>query len=348
MTYDQAVLQVEGDPKSGRQIPAERVNQPEFPSGTEERRKVATQPAPRDSDLTLPADETQRGKYEAAFQRFAGTFPDAFYISERGRIFLDRPKDRQEKGRLLSAGFHSMMGYFRDDIPLCELVLDDAANRELEELWAELDFITEAPQRQHTGYIWYERAESATIRRWGTEFDEFRSEDKDITSEARLKKFADLYLTKARESYAANGGDAVALDVLDEFFKSVNTKVRWLERAKLAAEPSHLKSLLEFAERAYRRPLSQAERDSLVAFYHQLRETDGLSHEDAIRDTLASVLISPNFCYRVDLVDASKGPQQLPDLRSPAGSVIFFGRACRTMNFASTPLREICTKRKYC
>ena len=198
-----------------------------------------------------------------------------------------------------------MMGYFRDDIPLCELILDDAGKREIDELWTELDFITEAPQRQHTGYIWYERAESATIRRWGPEFDEFRSEDKDITSEARLEKFSKMYLAKARESYAANGGDAIALDVLDDFFKSVNKKVRWLEGAKLASEPSHLKTLLDFADRAYRRPLSQAERDNLVEFYHQLRETDGLSHEDAIRDTLASVLISPNFCYRIDLSEPS-------------------------------------------
>jgi mono/diheme cytochrome c family protein len=313
MTYDHGVLQIEGDPKSGRQIPAEKTNQPEFPSGDEEHKGIAMQPPPRDPDLTIPADETQHAKYEAAFERFASTFPDAFYISERGRIFLDRPKDKQDKGRLLSAGFHSMMGYFRDDMPLCELILDDARKREIDELWTELDFITEAPQRQHTGYIWYERAESATIRRWGPEFDEFRSEDKDITSEARLEKFSKMYLAKARESYAASGGDAIALDVLDDFFKRVNKKVRWLEGAKLASEPSHLKTLLDFADRAYRRPLSQAERDSLVAFYHQLRETDGLSHEDAIRDTLASVLISPNFCYRIDLVDSAKGPQQLPD-----------------------------------
>jgi mono/diheme cytochrome c family protein len=299
MTYDHGVLQIEGDPKSGRQVPAEKTNQPEFPSGDEERGRVAMQPAPRDPELTIPADETNRAKYEAAFERFASTFPDAFYISERGRIFLDRPKDKQDKGRLLSAGFHSMMGYFRDDTPLCELILDGAGKREIDELWTELDFITEAPQRQHTGYIWYERAESATIRRWGPEFDEFRSEDKDITSEARLEKFSKMYLAKARESYAANGGDAVALEVLDDFFKSVNKKVRWLEGAKLASEPSHLKSLLDFADRAYRRPLSPAERDSLMAFYHQLRETDGLSHEDAIRDTLASILISPNFCYRI-------------------------------------------------
>ena len=52
----------------------------------------------------------------------ASVFPDAFYIRERGRFF---PDDSEDKGRLLSAGYHNVMGYFRDDTPLMELILDD-------------------------------------------------------------------------------------------------------------------------------------------------------------------------------------------------------------------------------
>jgi mono/diheme cytochrome c family protein len=317
-TYNHAALQIEGEANSGLQIPIAKSEQPEFPNGNEDQKPITTKPAPRDPDLTIPADPNERAHYESAFERFASTFPDAFYISERGRIFLDRPKEKQDKGRLLSAGFHSMMGYFRDDIPLCELILDDDGHREIDELWDELDFITLAPQRQHTGYIWYERAESSTIRRWGTEFDVFRSEDKDITSESKIKQFAALYLAKARESFEANGGDAVALEVLDNFFKHVNSRVRWLEKSQLDAEPSHLDSLLKFAQRAYRRPLSEAERDDLLAFYHELRSKDGLTHEDALRDTVASVLMSPNFCFRLDFdsksaSESSAAPQPLSD-----------------------------------
>ena len=90
-----------------------------------------------------------------------------------------------------------MMGYFRDDIPLCEFILDDAGEAGDRRAVEGARFHRRlAPLRQHTGYIWYERAESATIRRWGPEFDEFRSEDKDITSEAKLEKFAEMYLAK--------------------------------------------------------------------------------------------------------------------------------------------------------
>ena len=43
-------------------------------------------------------------------------------MQERGRNYFDTTKDR---GRYLDAGFHSLMGYFRDDRPLYELILDE-------------------------------------------------------------------------------------------------------------------------------------------------------------------------------------------------------------------------------
>ncbi len=59
--------------------------------------------------------------------------------------------------------------------------------------------------------------------------------------------------------------------------------------------------MLKFAARAYRRPLTKAESDDTIAYYHQLRDKNGLSHEDAMRDSVVSVLMSPDFLYRIDL-----------------------------------------------
>jgi hypothetical protein len=67
------------------------------------------------------------------------------------------------------------------------------------------------------------------------------------------------------------------------------------------AEPLHLQALLRFAARAYRRPLSKAESDDLLSYYRTLREKDGLTHEDAVRDVIVSVLMAPDFLYRIDL-----------------------------------------------
>ena len=36
-----------------------------------------------------------------------------------------------------------------------------------------------------------------------------------------------------------------------------------------------------------------------------LRDKNALTHEEAIRDSIVSVLMSPKFCYRVDLVDTA-------------------------------------------
>ena len=48
----------------------------------------------------------------------------------------------------------------------------------------------------------------------------------------------------------------------------------------------------------------------MAAFYKALRR-DGLGHEDAVRDTLASILMSPHFCFRVDLRSVSGEPPAL-------------------------------------
>jgi hypothetical protein len=121
-----------------------------------------------------------------------------------------------------------------------------------------------------------------------------------------MAQLADVYLAKAREVT-----NDVALGVVRDYFDRMNANVRALEEAKAAAEPSHLDSLLTFAARAYRRPLTQGESDDLIGFYRSLR-AQHLSHEDAIRDAAASVLMSPHFSYRVDT---------LPDGRPAADEV---------------------------
>ena len=74
----------------------------------------------------MPGEHRRRRQYEPAYARFCSTFPDTFVVSERARVYLDPKKEKENAGRLLSAGFHSMTGYFRDDAPLYELILDDA------------------------------------------------------------------------------------------------------------------------------------------------------------------------------------------------------------------------------
>src|SRR5262249_8300538 len=138
------------------------------------------------------------------------------------------------------------------------------------------------------------------------EFDFARSEDKDATSEAKMARLAKAYLAKARKQ----GASGEALAAIETYFTGIAADIRPVGRARQAPEASPLQALVRFTERAYRRPLSGTERDEVLKFYHTLRRQDEVGHEEALRDTLVTVLLSPHFCYRVDL--AAPGPKVRP------------------------------------
>jgi Protein of unknown function (DUF1592)/Protein of unknown function (DUF1588)/Protein of unknown function (DUF1587)/Protein of unknown function (DUF1595)/Protein of unknown function (DUF1585) len=243
-----------------------------------------------DADLVVPAAE--RDRYQAAFERFAQAFPDAFYIQERGRYF---PDDTQDKGRLLSAGYHNVMGYWRDDVPLQDLILDDAGRKRLDRLWTEFDFISD-----FTAHTWvqYYFNQSGEVDGKGAESGTLRPPDAAVSTPEIIFEQRDKYLAKAQADPKPN---PVAMEAIRVHFDWVNTTLRSVEKLRVDAEPQHVQALARFAERAYRRPLSGPERERILTFYKSLREKSGLTHEEAIRDSIVGILMSPNFCYRVDL-----------------------------------------------
>ncbi len=250
-----------------------------------------------DTDLIVPAAE--RSRYEAAFARFAFVFPDTFYVTERGRYF---PDDSDDKGRLLSAGYHSVLGFFRDDVPLMELILDERDQRELDRLWNEFDFIAHFTART---WIQYFFNQSGEVQGKGAESATARPVGHEVTDEAVILAMRDAYLAKAM---ADPRNDPVAPRAIREHFEGVNATLRALEREHKEAEPKHLQALVRFAARAYRRPLSEAERDDLLGYYRTLRTKNELTHEDAIRESIVSVLMSPDFLYRIDLLESGAAP----------------------------------------
>ena len=294
-TYDPDALQIDGVVTP----PATATNK----AASYNRVKVRKQAPSVDPDLFVPSEPTLRAQYEAAFARFAAVFPDAFYVKERARTFVDPEEEKANGnvGRLLSAGLHNQTGYFRDDGPLYDMILDAAGQRELDRLWDEFNVIASVPQRMHQSTVYFERTDSRFLS--DAEFDFARAEDKDCTSEAKVKKLAELYHAKAERT----GASDQVLAAIREHFERVWAEIRRVEALERESEAKHLDALVRFAQKAYCRPLTPAERTDLLAFHRTLREQDGLTHDDAIRDCLAAVLMSPNFCYRVDLVDAAGG-----------------------------------------
>jgi hypothetical protein len=247
-----------------------------------------------DADLVVPARE--RARYEESFARFADVFPDTFYVSERGKFFPDNSADA---GRLLSAGYHSVMGHWRDDDPLVELILDDKGKKELDKLWTEFDFYASHTART---FIQYYFNQSGEVLGGGAEAGRPRPVGKEVTDSSVIAGIRDQYIALANAS-----GNTIAAAWMPHHFDRIDATLRSLEKMRAAAEPVQLEALATFAARAYRRPLTKAERDGLLAYYQKLRTQSALSHEDAMRDAVASILISPLFLYRVDLQDPARG-----------------------------------------
>jgi len=295
--FDARQLQVEGEPPFNQKD----VVEPEWDNAFGPGKTILVENQPGDPDLFVPAG--QRARYEAAWGRFCSAFPDMFYKESRGRNYFRTGKD---EGRYLSAGFHNVMGYFRDDQALYELLLDEKQQAALDKMWREMDFVASINIRTYV--------EFAKLGTRGTR-DDFKDgepevreiEVEEIISEAKIRKLEADYLEVAK------AGSAVALQAVKDFFDQANKSIRWVKQARRKAEPSHLQSLYDFAARAYRRPLSPADRDDLLSFYREARERYSLDHEGAIREAIVLVLTSPNFSYRADLVEARGEIQPLSD-----------------------------------
>jgi len=216
---------------------------------------------------------------------------------------------------LLSAGFHNVMGYYRDDIPLQELILDEKGKQELDRLWEEFDFIAEYTQRTYVQYFFNQSGE---VRGKGRESGTERPPDSEVVAEPIIRGLEKMYLARAK--------DPVSIEAINEHFDRVNVTLRKLERERTESEPHHLDALVKFAARAYRRPLTPKEKDGIFTYYHQLRTKDELSHEDAMRDSLTAILMSPDFCYRFDLVDKNRTTASAPPGVRPLADVALANR----------------------
>lgn len=250
---------------------------------------------PVDPDLFAPLDEAERAPYLASFSAFSRLFPDAFFIDERG--LMESDNIFQRTGRVLTGGTHNAVSYFRDDAPLRELVLDAKGQQELDALWRDFAIVASYNEQTFLQGIFYERNEAQTIKvTRDPEFNFVKSEDRACAGTDLIQRYCDLYLAKAKRM----GAVPETLAAYEDYFKRSSADIRQEERDRLAAEQVHKKALLEFAQKAFRRPLTQEDRTELLGFYTKLRQKEALTHEDAIRDTVVWILMSPNFLFRLD------------------------------------------------
>ena len=84
------------------------------------------------------------------------------------------------------------------------------------------------------------------------------------------------------------------------------------EKQLVGAIPKQLDALIEFAAKAYRRPLADKEKYDLRALYQAIRKK-GAPHDEALRGVLGRILVAPAFLFRIEKVQSGKDATAVDD-----------------------------------
>src|SRR5947208_2469539 len=161
--------------------------------------------------------------------------------------------------------FDTTVKYIRDDKFVYQHMLDDAARKRVDQAWTDL----------YASFEYHDHYVKLLAKHYKLDL-----KDKHISQ-----------LDKATlDSFPAEARQYMAPHIAE--YKAVMA-------AQAAARPRNLQDALDFASRAWRRPLTEKEKLSLRAFYDKALAGEG-DHRKAIRAVLARVLVSPAFLYRVE------------------------------------------------
>lgn len=247
------------------------------------------------ASLLIRPDDPAARDLAASGTAFCHLFPNRFYFADEIRA--------------LSAGFHLIEGFFRDDRPLCELVLSDAEKQALDRLWFEMEFSTEISERMLRGFVFFERSERNFLKH--ADFDPFKEEDPKLVEPATLDRFEQVYLARSGVKKPA---EELTTHPIHIFFENTRQGLKSRHDLLQKAEPIYLKNVEDFARAAYRRPLTQAELDGLRAFFHEIAANPEFGIEQAVRGSLVRILVSPHFGVRFDPSPEGDTVQPLSDL----------------------------------
>ncbi|MBM3762609.1 MAG: DUF1592 domain-containing protein [Acidobacteria bacterium] len=172
--------------------------------------------------------------------------------------------------------FHINVKYYRQDRFIYEHVLDDKLKAELDYAWNDL--------LSSFGYH-------------------------DAFLKFVLEKYK-LPVTKRIHEWSAAEIEALPAEP-KQYVKALRAEYDAVQKAQATAQPRHINDCLQIAAKAWRRELTPVEKDRLRGFYAQAREIQKLDHDGAIRATVARILVSPAFLYRLETQAPMPGAKAL-------------------------------------
>ncbi|MCX6614405.1 MAG: DUF1587 domain-containing protein, partial [Acidobacteria bacterium] len=161
--------------------------------------------------------------------------------------------------------YHVKVKYYRDDRFITENILDDKTRAELEHAWTDL--------LSSFGY------HDALLNLYN------EKHKLNLTKPIGTMTMAEIEAIPAEQRQVIKGWRA---------------EYDALQKSIASAQPGHVDDALRFAARAWRRELTEIEKDRLRGFYVNAREIQKQDHESALRTMLARVLVSPSFIYRLE------------------------------------------------
>lgn len=174
--------------------------------------------------------------------------------------------------------YHQRVKYYRDDAFIVEKMLDDETRQALDIAWADVK----------ASFDFQDQTLELLEMKYGLDIE---------------KKIGEL--TEA---------DIAALPAEPRpFVRALQVDYNHVTAMQKAAQAGHVEDALAFAERAWRRPLTEQEKDSLRSFYVRAGEELELDHRKAIRALITRILVAPSFLYRLEEPEAPKGVTELND-----------------------------------
>jgi hypothetical protein len=109
--------------------------------------------------------------------------------------------------------------------------------------------------------------------------------------------------------FATQDADPSAFEPMRE---PIRRRAEEFRKFQQSTEPLHVDGVVRFARAAYRRPLATNEEQELRGLYRRLRQEE-LPHDQAVRLTLARVLVAPAFLYRAESPGLGDQPAAVND-----------------------------------
>ena len=230
----------------------------------------------------LLADPKSKGfqSWKANVLKYAGNLPQTSHgeptPSDRDPIPqpFDNTYNQPERD-----SFHYRVKYSRDDQFLVDKMLDNATRQQLEDAWADL----------YASFEYHDAFLDLLSNKYGFELNGKGIDELNDSEIEKLPAEPRPYVKALRAEHEA------------------------VVAAQMAAHPRHIEDAIQFASRAWRRPLSPREKDDLRSFYTTLREDGGLDQRKAIRALLTRILLAPTFLYRLEQPKEQSGVNPLSD-----------------------------------